>query len=112
MRKLKSYEWEYGRALKVARGLTGYYQTRVQEGDLERWQTGLDVASGWLKLLEDDTQNPRDFDVLVQTAKDYAEDGESASHASHDLLSCMSWWQKFLQIQQKLQSKSDEDIWA
>ena len=109
MRKLKSYEWEYGRALKVARGLTGYYQTRVQEGDLERWQTGLDVASGWLKLLEDDTQNPRDFDVLVQTAKDYAEDGGSASL---DLLWRMSWWQEFLQIQQKLQSKSDEDIWA
>ena len=110
MRKLKSYEWEYGQALKDARSLTGYYQARVQEdGNWEPWQTALSIASEFLKLLEDDTQNPHDFDVLVQTAKDNAEDGGSAYH---NLLSRILWWQEFLQIQQKLQSKSDEDIWA
>jgi hypothetical protein len=108
MPKLKSYEWEHQQALQAARGLTRYYQARIQEGDLERWQTGLDVASGWLKLLEDGTQNPRDFDNLVQLAEGYSESGSAAL----DLLWRISWWQEFLQIQQKLQSQSGEDIWS
>jgi hypothetical protein len=104
MPKLKSYEWEHEKALKGARALTRYYQNRIAEGDWEIWQTGLHIASEFLKLLENGTQDPCDFDTLVQLAEDFRDNGSAAM----DLGFHISGWRRVLQVEQQLQS--DDDI--
>jgi hypothetical protein len=104
MPQLNAYELKREQMLEGARGLTRYYQARIQEDDWKIWQTGLSIASEFLKLLEDGTQNPRDFDTLVQLAEDFRDNGSAAL----DLQLHISGWQRVLQVEQQLQS--DDDI--